>query len=161
MRYCDTVFYWTKHCYTQKWLINKDFIFLKKTQFYDYHKISFIIWKPQTLMAEFLLSSTSSSFLVTTVSAVGSRLEADNTSLSCASFFSRLSARADNFFSRSKFLKLDFCCTSWIAWMRWNETYVIHNLSTVCVVDNQEWCSIMTQPRKFVDSAVQYADNIL
>ena len=56
-----------------------------------------------------------SSFLVTTVRAVGSRLEADKTSLSWASFFSSVSARADSFFSNSRFLKLLFCCTSWIA----------------------------------------------
>ena len=61
-----------------------------------------------------------SSFLVTTVSAVGSRFEADKTSLSCASFFSRVSASAPSFFSSNKFLKLLFCWTSWIAFTnRW------------------------------------------
>ena len=60
-------------------------------------------------------SQLTSSFRVTTVRAVGSRLDADSTSLSCASFFSSVSARAPSFFSNKRFLKLLFCCTSWIA----------------------------------------------
>ena len=53
-----------------------------------------------------------SSLRVTTERAVGSRLEAERTSFNCASFFSKVSFKACNFFSNSKFLKLAFCCTS-------------------------------------------------
>jgi hypothetical protein len=56
-----------------------------------------------------------SSFRVTTESEAGSRFDAERTSLSWASFFSKLSANVLNFFSNNKFFKLLFCCTSLIA----------------------------------------------
>ena len=56
-----------------------------------------------------------SSFLVTTDIAVGSRLDADRTSFSCASFFSNVSAMAVSFFSKSKFFNPVLCCTSSMA----------------------------------------------
>ena len=68
--------------------------------------------KKKKLLTSFPFTS---SLRVTTVRAVGSRLDADRTSLSCASFFSRVSASADSFFSSRRFLKLLFCWTSWMA----------------------------------------------
>ncbi len=62
-----------------------------------------------TVTAGWMLTTLTSSLRVTTVRAVGSRLDADNTSLSWASFFSNVSARAPNFFSSNRFLKLLFC----------------------------------------------------
>jgi hypothetical protein len=76
---------------------------------------------------------TSSNFRVMLPSIVGSMFDAASTSLNCASFFSiacaaahthlrfrrsgggrraRTSVSASSFFSRSRFLKPDFCCTS-------------------------------------------------
>ena len=69
---------------------------------------------------------------MTTVRAVGSRLDADKTSLSCASFFSRVSARAPSFFSNNRFLKLLFCWTSWIAFT--NFLYNSSLSSWVCYI---------------------------
>ncbi len=61
------------------------------------------------------LFSATSSFLVTTLKADGSRLEAVKTSFNWASFFSKMSEMAPNFFSSNKFLRLLFCWTSWMA----------------------------------------------
>lgn len=102
------------------WLMNP-FFFLSLLRFPD---ISYNLLIFQTILNATLFQNwctvklspmPTSNFLVTTVSAVGSKFEADNTSFSWASFFSRVSARADNFFSSNRFLKLDFCWTSWTA----------------------------------------------
>mmetsp|Transcript_34644 Transcript_34644/g.76173 ORF Transcript_34644/g.76173 Transcript_34644/m.76173 type:complete len:219 (-) Transcript_34644:1417-2073(-) len=68
----------------------------------------------RSLTAAFLASRTSSSFLETAPSMLGSRLAAASTSLSCASFFSRLWLMACILRSSRMFLKPDFCCTSYI-----------------------------------------------
>ena len=79
-----------------------------------------------------------SSFLVTTVRAVGSRLDAERTSLSCASFFSSVSARAPSFFSSNRFLKLLFCWTSCIALTN----FLYSSSLSSCVWENMEHCEI-------------------